>query len=80
YVRYATCITEGCPIPAHLCQIDHIDPWASGGRTDLDRLAPCCGFHNRDRAIHPQRYRIRRTDDGRWALTYLGLHPQRAPR
>ncbi|MBO3753056.1 DUF222 domain-containing protein [Streptosporangiaceae bacterium NEAU-GS5] len=76
YTMYATCFTQGCPIPAHLCQVDHVDPWAAGGRTDLDRLAPCCGFHNRDRAVHPQRYELRRAAGGRWALTYLGMRPR----
>ena len=80
FSRYATCITEGCPIPAHLCQVDHVDPWADGGRTDLDRLAPCCGFHNRDRAIHPERYEVRQVKPGRWALTYLGSRSRRMRR
>ncbi|MBO3744821.1 DUF222 domain-containing protein [Streptosporangiaceae bacterium NEAU-GS5] len=77
YVMYGSCIAEGCPIPAHLCQIDHVDPWAAGGRTDLDRLAPCCAFHNRDRSTHPERYRLGQGADGRWVLTYLGARPPR---
>ncbi|MEO3855233.1 DUF222 domain-containing protein [Acrocarpospora sp. B8E8] len=76
FSTYATCIAQGCPIPARLCQIDHIDPWVVGGQTNLDRLAPCCGFHNRDRAIHPERYELRKVGPNQWALTYLGVQPR----
>src|SRR5690606_3952815 len=51
--RYDTCWVKGCPLPASMCQIDHIDNWSDGGRTDLARLGPACQFHNRDRYRHP---------------------------
>lgn len=70
--RYATCWIDGCPIPAHLCQIDHADDWSRGGPTDLDKLGPACQFHNRHRYRHPDRYQRRRINGNRWAFTYLG--------
>jgi hypothetical protein len=45
---YETCIVHGCPIPAHLCEIHHLDGgWKLGTPTDLNKLAPACGWHNR---------------------------------
>jgi Domain of unknown function (DUF222) len=68
--RYATCWIDGCPLPAHLCQIDHIDNWSEGGLTDLAKLGPACQFHNRHRYQHPDRYRRRPTGKDRWTFTY----------
>ncbi|WP_344447926.1 HNH endonuclease [Acrocarpospora macrocephala] len=70
--RYATCYREGCPIPADMAEIDHVQGWAEGGTTDLDLLAPACTWHNRDKATHPDRYRTRRNHDGTWTLLYHG--------
>ncbi|GAA5144080.1 hypothetical protein GCM10023340_11040 [Nocardioides marinquilinus] len=38
---------SGCDVPAGFCHAHHLDPWASGGRTDLARLQPLCPFHHR---------------------------------
>ncbi|WP_285702776.1 DUF222 domain-containing protein [Microtetraspora sp. NBRC 16547] len=73
--RYATCMVDGCHLPAHLCQIDHIDNWSDGGATDLDKLGPTCQFHNRDRYRHPERYQLYRAGKDRWAFAYLGPRP-----
>ncbi|WP_425544331.1 DUF222 domain-containing protein, partial [Acrocarpospora macrocephala] len=70
--RYTTCYREGCPIPADMAEIDHVQGWAEGGTTDLDQLAPACTWHNRDKATHPDRYRTRRNHDGTWTLLYHG--------
>ncbi|WP_245656172.1 HNH endonuclease signature motif containing protein [Microtetraspora fusca] len=75
--RYTSCMVDGCPLPAHLCQIDHIDNWSDGGATDLDRLGPTCQFHNRDRYRRPERYRLYRAGKDRWAFAYLGPRPTR---
>lgn len=63
--RDGGCVVEGCDIPAHLCQADHMRPWALGGRTAIDDLALCCRFHNRWKARHPGRIHITRHPDGR---------------
>ncbi|CAN5504567.1 hypothetical protein BH10ACT1_BH10ACT1_37000 [soil metagenome] len=43
----AWCYWPGCIVPASQCQIDHLIPWANGGRTDPGNGAPACGRHNR---------------------------------
>ncbi|WP_228636798.1 HNH endonuclease signature motif containing protein [Microtetraspora sp. AC03309] len=73
--RYATCMVDGCHLPAHVCQIDHIDNWSDGGATDLDKLGPTCQFHNRDRYRNPDRYRLYRAGKNRWAFAYIGPRP-----
>ncbi|WP_155349169.1 HNH endonuclease signature motif containing protein, partial [Acrocarpospora pleiomorpha] len=70
--RYTTCYRDDCTIPADMCEIDHVTGWAEGGSTDLDQLAPACAWHNRDKAAHPDRYRLRRNHDGTWTLLHLG--------
>jgi len=56
------CYWPGCLVPASQCQIDHLTPWARGGRTDPGNGAPCCGNHNR---LKEAGYTARRTNDGR---------------
>ncbi|MEV1199979.1 HNH endonuclease signature motif containing protein, partial [Microbispora rosea] len=73
FARYATCWVDGCPLPASMCQIDHVDNWSTGGLTDLKLLGPACQFHNRDRYQHPHRYTRRQTGTDRWAFTYHRL-------
>ena len=46
-VRDQGCIIPGCAIPAEACQTHHVDEWAAGGNTDLDRLALLCWAHHR---------------------------------
>ncbi|WP_204017739.1 HNH endonuclease signature motif containing protein [Sphaerimonospora thailandensis] len=70
--RYTTCMVDGCPLPAGMCQVDHIDNWSEGGRTDLAKLGPMCQYHNRDRYRHPDHYRRRQIGPDRWAFTYTG--------
>ena len=48
-VRDRECFHPFCDIPANDCQIDHIEPYAAGGRTTQDNGRPACDFHNRDR-------------------------------
>ncbi|WP_433497627.1 DUF222 domain-containing protein [Sphaerimonospora sp. CA-214678] len=78
--RYDTCWVKGCPLPASMCQVDHLDNWSEGGHTDLARLGPACQFHNRDRDLHPDRYRRRQIGPDRWEFTYIGPSPTRKHR
>ncbi|WP_433500159.1 DUF222 domain-containing protein [Sphaerimonospora sp. CA-214678] len=78
--RYDTCWVKGCPLPASMCQIDHLDNWSEGGHTDLARLGPACQFHNRDRYLHPDRYQRRQIGPDRWEFTYIGPSPTRKHR
>ena len=53
-----TCAHHYCDHPADECEIDHIQPHAAGGPTQLDNGRPLCGFHNRLRpgARKPPRF------------------------
>ena len=40
--RHRTCVFPGCRMPATDCDLDHRIPWAEGGPTTIDNLAPLC--------------------------------------
>jgi 5-methylcytosine-specific restriction endonuclease McrA len=44
--RDRTCRFPGCRRRAVACQVDHIDPWDDGGRTDADNLQALCTRHH----------------------------------
>ncbi len=46
-VRDQLCFHRYCDIPAHRCQIDHIQPWNAGGITSQGNGRVACGYHNR---------------------------------
>jgi hypothetical protein len=48
-LRYPTCATDGCDIPAAWCEAHHAgNPWAKGGPTDLeDGMLLCAHHHHR---------------------------------
>ncbi|MBP2708522.1 DUF222 domain-containing protein [Microbispora sp. RL4-1S] len=71
--QYATCYCQGCPIPADMAEVDHVQGWIDDGVTNLDLLAPACTFHNRDKFTHPHRYTTHRNPDDTWTLLY---HPR----
>ncbi|QLL09308.1 HNH endonuclease signature motif containing protein [Mycobacterium vicinigordonae] len=37
------CTFPGCDVTADKCEVHHIDEWAAGGRTDVDRMTLACG-------------------------------------
>ena len=45
-VRDQFCYHRTCDVPAHRCQIDHIEPWSAGGITDQTNGRPACRYHN----------------------------------
>ena len=61
-VRHSTCLADGCDRPYAWTELHHQDPWATGGRTDLDKAEPLCGFHHH--RIHDTSYLHRRHPDG----------------
>ena len=54
--RDSGCILPGCEVPATHCQVHHLEPWTSGGRTDLPNLVSLCWAHHRQ------------VDLGRWDI------------
>jgi hypothetical protein len=45
-VRDGGCAFPGCTTPPQWCDAHHIDPYAAGGRTDLNRLVLLCRHHH----------------------------------
>jgi len=45
--RDTTCIFPGCTTPAENCDLDHVLPYAQGGGTTVENLAPECRHHHR---------------------------------
>lgn len=45
-MRAQVCYFPGCARPAHRCDLDHLEPFANGGRTDADSLGPACRHHH----------------------------------
>jgi hypothetical protein len=61
-LRYDTCAATGCQRPYAWCELHHREPWAEGGRTDLDNALPLC--HQHHRWIHDDTYHHRQLPDG----------------
>jgi Domain of unknown function (DUF222) len=45
--RYKTCAWTGCDRPIGWTQAHHLDAWAAGGKTDLQKMIPLCWHHHR---------------------------------
>jgi len=54
------CVFPGCDRPSHWCQVHHLKPWRSGGRTDLANLALLCSAHHH--MVHEGGWDLRRKD------------------
>lgn len=61
-VRDQTCIFPGCRMPATNCDLDHRIPYAEGGLTHPDQLAPLCRYDHVTR--HKAGWTHRRNPDG----------------
>jgi len=90
-LRDGGCRIPACDRPAHYCEAHHIDQYAKGGRTDVDRGILLCTFHHTN--LHHHGWHITRHHLGdfvlhrpgeppvilkpRLALTYTwaGIHP-----
>ncbi len=42
YAKDRGCTHPGCDVPGYWCEVHHIDDWATGGRTDADKLTFAC--------------------------------------
>jgi hypothetical protein len=56
------CTAPGCNVPGYLCEAHHVDEWADGGLTNIDRLTFACGPHHR--LIKPGGWRTRKRKSG----------------
>ncbi|MEU5878922.1 DUF222 domain-containing protein [Spirillospora sp. NPDC047279] len=70
--QYDTCAVRGCEVPGFLCEVDHVDGWALGNSpTDVNKLALCCGWHNRWKHTHPKQMQIIKNEAGRYVYRTL---------
>jgi hypothetical protein len=44
--RDRTCVFPGCPRSARRCDLDHDQPWTTGGTTTVENLHPLCRRHH----------------------------------
>ncbi len=65
-IRDGGCRWKGCDRPASYCEAHHIDPYAQGGGTDIDRGILLCRFHHME--LHHGGWRITRTGRGDFLL------------
>jgi hypothetical protein len=65
-VRDGGCRWRGCDRPASYCEAHHIDAYASGGRTDIDRGILLCRWHHME--LHHGGWRITRDGKGDFML------------
>lgn len=54
--RYRTCSIPDCTVVFEQCIIHHIQPFATGGRTDLHAMVPLCSRHHH--AAHEGGWRL----------------------
>jgi hypothetical protein len=56
------CTAPGCDMPGYLSEVHHVDEWADGGLTNVDRLTFACkGDH---KLLRPGGWRTRKLKDG----------------
>lgn len=70
-IRDGGCRWQGCDRPASYCEAHHIDEWAGGGRTDVERGILLCRFHHMN--LHHHGWSIARDGTGDFVLH----HPDR---
>ena len=79
--RHRRCVFPGCRMPATQSDIDHTTPWAQGGSTNPDDLAPLCRYHHVRRHLYGWSYARTTNGDILWrspfGLRYLNR--DRAP-
>lgn len=44
--HYPTCVWPGCRMPACESDLDHRNPWAQHGKTNVRNLGPLCRYHH----------------------------------
>ena len=61
-IRDHTCRAEGCDVPGTWCDAHHLDPWHTGGPTDLTNGILLCPHHHH--RVHDTGYRTDRLPNG----------------
>lgn len=66
--RDRTCRAPGCVRIARYCDLDHINPWESGGVTSADNLAALCRTHHLMKTHGGWKYEIDSRGNAHWVL------------
>ncbi|GAA1435192.1 hypothetical protein GCM10009641_30710 [Mycobacterium cookii] len=61
-IRDHACRAEGCDVPGSWCDAHHLDPWHTGGPTDLANAVLLCPHHHH--RVHDTGYRTDRLPNG----------------
>lgn len=62
YAKDRGCTHPGCDVPGYWSEVHHIDEWATGGRTDADKLTFACPANHK---LVEKGWRTRKLPDGR---------------
>ena len=46
HARDRGCTRPDCLVPGYRCEVHHAPQWATGGRTDADKLFFACSYHH----------------------------------
>ncbi|MGF3054428.1 DUF222 domain-containing protein [Microbacterium sp. YY-03] len=76
-IRDGGCRWTGCERPASYTEAHHIDPWESGGKTDIDRGILLCQYHHLH--CHDNGWHITREGKGEFMLNHPDHPPQPLP-
>ena len=75
--RWDDCSVPWCPVPARVCEKDHIEPFnhakpTQGGQTVLENLHPLCKKHHQEKT--QKRINVTRLEDGAlaWEFPRIG--------
>jgi hypothetical protein len=47
YAKDRGCSAPGCDVPGYLCEVHHVEGWATTHATDINQLTLTCGPHHR---------------------------------
>jgi hypothetical protein len=47
YAKDRGCTAPGCDVPGYWSEVHHVDDWATGGRTDIDKLTFACAANHK---------------------------------
>ena len=61
------CVAQGCGRPPDWTDAHHLKHWVQGGETTMANLVLLCRRHHR--MVHEDGWALRRSSNGRWALT-----------
>lgn len=69
-LKWGGCAVESCDRPSSWTEAHHIQPWDSGGPTDIDNGLLLCRFHHL--LIHNNHWTVHRRDGELWMTPPLG--------